>query len=272
MRFKFIPVIFIIVFCACEPSKEERLKGTWLIANAQSDLGFEREEAQALTDEFFGNSFLNLLPTGEANMLFGTNYFQGQWKLSSDRSLIMLYNVGKNKKEDLVYSLHRVGSKDLVVTLRADSLIKTHILDLTMEFARDEFVYEDSTQDVHSIQNNRWRIRPDAPETPEQIRERVKSCVHYLIIHLNNTLKRKQNIISMAGVISPVKLASNGIALKKEDELSPEWINIFYDSAQAHDAHEVLSSGFNKHFKIQRKENWVALDYDLLKQLYRNIK
>ncbi|HVU58260.1 MAG TPA: hypothetical protein VHD83_24535, partial [Puia sp.] len=59
----------------------------------------------------------------------------------------------------------------------------------------DAIVHKDMTTDPYYPANNKWRIRPTSPETHDQLRQRIKECIHwYSLFFLDNHLRQKTDI------------------------------------------------------------------------------
>jgi hypothetical protein len=191
----------------------------------------------------------------------------------NEESSIILSGYADGKDEKLIYRIDRLDDNDMTLTLQpGDTTLGLMNANIVMNYHKDDFVYANAGDDIYSVTNNHWRQKPKDPETPGQVKERLKANIHYLIIYLNNTLIRDEESISMAGVISPIEFGSNGIALKARHQLPEEWINVFYNETQAMEAFQSIEYAFHEKITFNKFDNWIALDMDLLKQVYAKIE
>lgn len=123
-------------------------------------------------------------------------------------------------------------------------------------YVAQSFSYKQNELDPFYGVNNQWRIKPDKPETPEQINKRVKDCVRFYGLFYNDNLVRDTAIISFVGLPNCFKWYSSGIGLQTADKLSDEWKDCFYDTAQALKAHALLEN------LITKKYQWTKGSFD----------
>jgi hypothetical protein len=296
MRKFILFICFTMILISC--STESDLIGVWKlsriedpsITKALNDLNNSRPNILMDFDYKMTYSYLNLCDNNEFAYLTNGFYFVGKWTYNTDLKNISLkikdskdeniitFNIKEFSKNDsLVLTLKPIKQKD---TLSSDfmkvwistELIKSFRNDSVFcVFNIDNFKYDDVNKNIYSFKNNSWRIKPLKVESKIQIKERLKSNLNFAILYLNNSLIREDASIDISPIILPIKLAGNGIALYKIDNLPLTWISLFYNESQANEAYHILADAY-KDLHTGDYEKWIELDIDLLKQIYDKIK
>jgi hypothetical protein len=295
----YLSLVFLL---SCKPGLEEKLPGVWKLTWIEDpklttlgetlDGNFSGYMGN-VTDNFFGFSYLNLLPDSEFALRMGSVYLNGKWNYDKDLNRIILTYKDKNEERQMPFLIQKFEDEEITLmidTVRKHDNIKTKdALDdvggegfseyiktatLVCSFKKDNFQYTDTTEDIYSISNNNWRVKPSAPETREQMKVRLKASINSLILYFNNIRIRDFKTINKHAydIFSPIKVAHNGIALKNENDLPSEWKDIFFNESQALEANKLLVNAFSLDIEINEYENWIDLDIDLLKQILREIK
>lgn len=291
-----ITIAITFLLFGCSTLKQESFIGVWKLTNIEdpaiSKQGQKLDSTYSdyikeITDNYVPSSFVNFYNNKEFTYRFGSLFMNGTWKYNVDSSNIML----KSAQNMLVFDIDEFDGKSklnlfiepdnkLVDKLKKDSIDKiigdgfiAYFGNATYlnEFEKDTFIYNDKSQDIYSLENNIWRIKPTQKESQKQIKERLKASIHFTIIYLNNTNLRNEETINLSGLYSPIKLGGNGISLYSDDELPQEWVDVFYDKSQAIQAYHILVMTFLQKININNQENWIDLDIDLLRQIYSKL-
>jgi len=134
----------------------------------------------------------------------------------------------------------------------------------------DRDSYTDLKDDPYSIANNKWRVKPFAPETNKQIRERVLNHLDFWQNLFTDAMDKGRPYISYEWFDSPLTVAVNGVRLEFYDEHKKEWDLNFYDSVQAHAGYEMMIKCFSKKLKFMQTDNKYKRHEDVIKQLKTN--
>lgn len=189
-------------------------------------------------------SFIRMYPDSSfvAGALRG--YVQGSWQQDTARKLILL-------TPDTVSA-----SAEKAPTLFGIAYHSTHYLHLVMVRNEDDFKTgngvilkmraADTTgkADPFAAVHQSWRQKPDAPETPAQIKARVKAYLEFLeafyaFASLNQLQKPDNgwfpNVMNME--------SSGSVRLAYNNELE-DWYACFYDEEQAIEGYKMISGAF----------------------------
>ncbi len=184
----------------------------------------------------------------------------GQWRLNKDtRELGLLFRGGGKT----TYLIRDIALKQLSLVWN-----KTNG-PATIKLSAEALVYKRPLDDPYYPANNQWRIKPAASETHEQIRQRVKGCVHfYSLFFLDNHL-RQETDISFIGLPSCFVWYNGGIGMQAKLELDKKWIDCFYNSDQAYTGYEMVSSLLGQHVLKwpEHPASWVEQTGEVLGQL-----
>jgi hypothetical protein len=93
----------------------------------------------------------------------------------------------------------------------------------------------------------------------------------YALMFLDAHLESDKKTIEYSGLSSPFVFASNGLALKRINEIN-QWENIFYDYSQAQEAYNILQTAFNSRITVPENLSYVALQKYLLEELKKQLK
>ena len=141
---------------------------------------------------------------------------------------------------------------------------KKMVIDLASEAIR----HIDQKEDPFSVSNNVWRFKPSRPESDEQIKARLKSCIHFFVLFYDQKIHAGSEAVSFVGLPSCFKWYGGGIFLQKKNELQSKWINTFYNKEQAMKAYELAEKLMNHKYSWSKKEaNWLKLNVAVLQQM-----
>ncbi|MBN8853906.1 MAG: hypothetical protein BGO55_10700 [Sphingobacteriales bacterium 50-39] len=166
------------------------------------------------------------------------------------------------------------GSADLFIVrqraLRQMELLWHRRGDIALvRLKSDAITHKDMKNDPYYPANNTWRIRPAIPETHDQLRRRVKGCIHwYSLFFLDNHLRQKTDI-SYSGLPSCFEWYNGGIGMKAKQDLDKSWKSIFYSEDQAFTAYDLIADELGKHGLKwpEHPTSWVEQEGQVLEQL-----
>jgi len=187
----------------------------------------------------------------------------GHWSYNdNDKTVVFRYSNG-HKDE---YKIAAIGPQELIV-------INSGINSVTkLTFVAAGKRYGDNTADPYYIENNRWRMKPRFSESDEQIRKRLKDCIHFYILFYRDNLAREENTISFYGFPTCIKWYAGGIYIVKQEELADNWLACFYSKAEAIKAYKMMDDVIGKKYQWSKANiSWVKKNLQVLEQMYANL-
>ena len=189
------------------------------------------------------------------------NMLAGRWSMNDKvKPIEIIFSLSNGKTETyrLAYLMPyemklagTTGDKKVIIDLSSEAIRHTNLDD-------DPF-YPD---------NNAWRFKPSKPESDEQIKQRLKSCIHFFILFYNQKIHAHSDAISFTGLPSCFKWYGGGIYLQKENELQSKWKNSFYNNDQAMKAYKLADKLLSQNYNWPKKEsNWLKMNVAVLKQM-----
>jgi hypothetical protein len=193
------------------------------------------------------------------------NMVTGTWVMNDKMKPITIDFILSNRKTEtyqLAYlmpyemKLARGTGKDkLIVDLSSDAIRHVNLSD-----------------DPFYITNNAWRFKPLKAESDDQIRQRLKSCIHFFILFYDEKIHGHADAVSFTGLPSCFKWYGGGIFLQKENELQSKWINSFYNKEEAMKAYKLADKLMSIKYEWPKKEsNWLKLNVAVLRQMEKKI-
>lgn len=189
----------------------------------------------------------------------------GKWSMNEQVKPITLKFTLSNGEIELYQLAYLVPSEMKLV--RMDDGKKV-IIDLSSEAIR----HIDMDDDPFAVSNNAWRFKPARSESDEQIKARLKSCIHFFVLFYDQKIDAGSEKLSFTGLPSCFKWYGGGIYLQKENEIQPKWINTFYNKEQAMKAYNLADKLMNHKYSWPVNEsNWLKLNVAVLKQMESRI-
>lgn len=287
---------------SCNSVDEKKLIGVWQLTKIEDpkitkigetfDANFSNY-MEGVTDCFLGFSYLNFYSNSDFTSRMGSVYLFGKWKYDEDSKTITLKFKDKNKEFQISYIVKDSNGDEINLVLNSENRFDDLKVKDTLNnvggrgfseylkmatfystFKKDTYKYVDNKEDIYSLSNNIWRVKPLKPETSKEIKERLKASLNFIILYLNNVKIRDEKTLNTNAYdsFSPIEIAGNGIVLKDEDKIPLEWIEIFYNKSQALEAYKLLVEVFNQNINVKEFDRWIDLDIDLLKQVNEKIK
>jgi hypothetical protein len=184
----------------------------------------------------------------------------GQWRLNKDTRELGLQFKGGGKT---TYIISEIALKQMsLVWNKTDG-------PASIKLSAEALVHKRPLDDPFYPANNQWRIKPAASETHEQIRQRVKGCVHFYSLFFLDNHFRQETDISFIGLPSCFVWYNGGIGMQAKLELDKKWIDCFYNSDQAYTGYEMVSSLLGQHVLKwpEHPTSWVEQTGEVLGQL-----
>jgi len=213
------------IFISCL-SKNQSLHKTWFFAyyGSSSETVPQREP---LTPE----NFIDLQKDGNyTSYVSGFDY--GTWK--NEENEIQLINQKGDKKV-----LRIISFKNGELTLDLSGILNNRTPHIFTGVSNSTTKEADNP---YSKENNKWRITPSAPETSEQIKDRLVNYFRFWEKYFEWALANELKSLGVRGKNSPLKIYGNGFALIPYNELSDEWKKNFYDEADCKKAWDKLNT------------------------------
>lgn len=192
------------------------------------------------------------------------NYMEyGKWEYNNENKKLIFKTSAGSRDE---YKIAAIGPDDMIVINSEENSITK------LTFIGSSYKYKNKNDDPYFIDNNRWRIKPNFSETDEQVRKRLKDCIHFYILFYKDNLARESKKISFYGFPTCIKWYGGGIYMVKEKELADNWFNCFYNKEQAMKAYRIMEKVIMKEYKWNKgKVSWVKKNLEVLQQMYENI-
>ena len=182
------------------------------------------------------------------------------------------WNLDKENGE--MSLLWKDGSADLFIVrqraLRQMELAWHRGGDLALvRLKSDAIVHKHAVEDPYYPSNVKWMIRPAAKETREQLRHRIKDCVHWYALFFMDNHNRQETEISFSGLPSCFEWYNGGIGMQSKSGLDKKWIACFHSEDQAYTAYDIIAGELGKH-ELKWPEHptsWVKQTGEVLHQL-----
>ena len=188
----------------------------------------------------------------------------GKWDYDDAKKLITLHYANNGGKD--TYKIAALAPDEM-------KLLNTGINTSTiLKFISSGKRLKNPDDEPFSVENNRWRISSNRPETDTDIRRRLKENLHFFILFYRSVIIRDDRTVSFWGLPSCFKWYGGGIYLKKEDELKDNWVECFYNKEQAMKAYRMAEKLLEQKYDWPKDEpNWLKLNLAVLEQMYERI-
>ncbi|MEP6677311.1 MAG: hypothetical protein ABJA78_19275 [Ferruginibacter sp.] len=185
----------------------------------------------------------------------------GKWDYDVDgKKLTLKFTDGKTN----VYHIRNIMRDQLYVYAEGD---KGEIF----KYVADGMRYENTEDDPFYTANNQWRIAPAKPESDEAIRNRLKACIHFLILFHQDMIVKDAGLISFYGFPSCLKFYGPGIFMKKRKDIDGEWTGCFYNEEQAMKAYDMIDAVIAMKYDWTKPGSWLKKNESVLEQIYKKL-
>jgi hypothetical protein len=184
----------------------------------------------------------------------------GEWQLNKDRRQLEL-QFSDGSREN--YFIRQLSLKTI------DAILENGKDATQVSFRSDGLIQKRDREDPFYPANNGWRFKPPAPETNDQIRLRVKACVHFYALFFKDNAERHKGDISFIGLPDCFIWYNGGISLVPLIELDSQWKNCFYSEDQALKGYGILNDLFQRHNLKwpAHADSWVKETASVLEQM-----
>jgi hypothetical protein len=207
---------------------------------------------------------LSLFPDGVFTFNPRADLKTGTWKVDKEKSLLTL----KYAEGDLE---HWTVTK---ITMSKFHIIADDVVPpLEFKYTSQSIIHNQPEEDPFYPVNNLWRIKPAKPESPGEIKKRVKNFVHFWMLFFKDNHLRHETDISYIGLPSCLVWYNGGIGLQQEFDIDKKWIDCFYSEKQAREAYALLGQVISsKTLKWpEHPTSWVKQLYEVLEQMENKI-
>jgi hypothetical protein len=215
-------------------------------------------EASALAIVYRGFAFFNdgtMLQNPREQMVVG------RWSYEdATKTITITPQQGAGEK----YKINAIGAEELVLTKLEGGATR-------QKYTAQAFAHQRNTDDPFYPANNLWRIKPSKPESDVQIKQRVKDCTRFFQLFHADNMVRDSSQISFVNFPSCFKWYSGGIGIKQAKELRADWMDCFYDRAQALKGHAIMEDIIAKKYQWPYSHHWVAMNVSVLGQMYEKL-
>ncbi len=266
----FIVMLASSVFHGCAPRQSDNIYGLWNIDNQGGDEG-------ALAN----NGFLNL--RADKTFTFYQPYYfdYGHW--SFDGKQIKLISERKRILYKQIWTLDVVDKdKDVLKVSYPFANEKPNMPEPYKDDARERIVYKvhkniflrrhelqfPASRDPFSIENSRWRMRPDHAEDCKELQARIIGNLNHLRLLFARYNDTAMETFSWQFSPHPFILGSNGVALQSRGNVSPTWTNIFYNAADEAQAHAMIATLFKEDIDVPlHYSKYTDMWYPIIRQM-----
>ena len=274
-------MIFLFLGCGEKSQVDIKNLGDFNIVNVMSEDKYAELQSNykdlnltdaVSEDDYSFYSYISLRPNRTYTFLLGNQYMFGTYEFKNDE-LILSPNEGENihlKIKDVTeqsIQLHgdfKDFKSDFLVIVDGKS---TFYLNLRSEISVDNVAY-----DYRSTELNKWRIKPTAPESVYEIKERLLNNLNYIASYMYANQMAQKEVINVKGIRSPFLHAANGVFLYEWKEVDNYWKLIFYDEKDAKQAYKMLKLNFDRHYDVPQTNDWLYLNEYLIRELLKNVE
>ena len=217
-----------------------------------------------------GHPELGLFPDHSTAINTPCGFRIGKWQLNKDTRELLLHwdlpGTGSQKDDRLretKYIIRQIAMKQLELEWNGEHG------PVNVRLSAEALVHKRPAEDPFYPANNQWRVRSPGPETHEQIRMRIKNCVHFYALFFQDNHQRQEEEISFTRLPSCFIWYNGGIGMQPRATLDKSWIDCFYSPDQAMTGYELIETELGKH-QLKWPEHptsWVKQTGEVLEQL-----
>lgn len=212
-------------------------------------------------DANYVDCFINLRADGKYTIYIPDYFDYGTFK--QDKSDKNIYRFTSYRKQNYYGNtfwmrINEDGDEAKKVTLSlaeqarqypvTDTAIYDYMIGNVTEFTTlKKAVVQFPEEDPYSYNLNRWRIRPQHPESCRELSFRLINYLRHMDALFDGLQKAGSEKTGYPYSPSPILYGANGIANKNIREVPPYWIHTFYSPEQALEASHMISAIFNEH-------------------------
>ncbi|HEV8513632.1 MAG TPA: hypothetical protein VGQ59_10155 [Cyclobacteriaceae bacterium] len=257
-------ILFSITLNSCHTKS---INDTWHVTKLK--LGSNDHESEAIYSDaflsFYENEFASFFNKNEHNKGMSPLYRTGQWKKTGETLSLTLHGT----MIDVKFLIVELTEKWLVLEIKEGP---KGTIGTQLKCQRSE-LYRNSTFDLLSQENNRWRIKPAHKENASEIQHRVAGHVRFLVNYFDMVDKKTQTYFEPAALQTPFRFFSNGIGLATDFEIDNAWVSNFYDEEDASAGAKILAQGLKSMDEYPGDgKNYVKGYYNALQMILEHIE
>lgn len=293
----FILIAFFAIMVVGCRSNQDKISQRWVFTSLQTPSSkalakaFDESvlnEVHMMLDKKVQGNRLVLEKDGKCFGVLMNCYVTGRWTWSNVGPMV-LTQIDFPKKINLKWQVHKQANKQVEFMVRADKLMELYQLDaskedsiktadwvvqengewtITAESEKTDFDSENA--DPWSPEMNRWRLKPQSAESKQQLQDRVRNHLQFLISFFKFISQEKERFwVSQDWFSSIVVTGNSGTALRAEGRIPKEWYQCFYDSTQALRGYYMLRTAFHGGIKIPTETNSIIFNKEMLEEILR---
>jgi hypothetical protein len=202
----------------------------------------------------------NFFEDGVYTEVFGKEYRQGSWKLSRDKQNIVL--TAEDARTPDTFFVKDFGDQMCVMHW----LRKGVLLECTLQ--KTALKLKDPEKDPFHPKNNLWRKTPDAPESEEALRARLRNHVQHNLAIFTAAKERESVRLSWQYTPTCIQVLNGGIAVKKTERIPPEFFRCFHSDTDAARAVNILTPVVKRFSRPDKRSgSWTTDDALLLEKV-----
>ena len=286
-------LLFACVLFSCKKDPAEFLVGRWDFSRLEMPQMYDLignikdardNDAIALKRFLLGNKLI-LRSDSTFDMVILKQYMHGNWRYNKSNQHLELDDASGNELDLVVridsitpnrlifdidqFSLNKIVNKHSSANNYYDLLLNKAYCQFYLDLDKDK--YSNLEDDPYSIYNNRWRVKPVTAETDQQIKERVLNHLGFWKLLFKDGQEFDRPYISYNWFDSPLVVAGNGVQLDYLYKHDKEWMQNFYDSAQAQKGYALMDKSFEQKIKFKKTDNKYEKQEDMVRQLMENL-
>lgn len=249
--------------------RPDHLLGTWRIMGIKvTDSGIVQPDGSPLDQnvkENKDNTLISFFPDSSFTRVNKEGgYSAGRWAFDTASQTVFLTANRNTDEIGVFFSFAGNGLKLINLEFSPQESVSL------VEYGRKLSRFQD---DPYFDGNNWWRIKPEKPETDEQIRARLVNYLAHTALILKSAQIREQDYISMEFSQGIVKLYNVGIGIVKKDQIPATWAQGFYSMEDARKAYDMFEDYlFTAKHKKYESGNWVRDDHNILVDIRNGIQ
>jgi len=194
------------------------------------------------------------------------NYVTGKWNVEKGENYLSLIAPG-GSKEKLEFSVSSKPGQPVELVL------KNGETGTQQKYTRDAEPVGQAFDDPYYPSNNTWRLKPAAPESKEQIKERLANYFKHFALILKAAKERKQDVVYFGLSKGPIHVYNGAIGILQLGEVPETWKKTYYNEADAETAYHLFEKALQQSsYQGGSVGDWVEDDYKILQTLYHGIK
>ncbi|MCF2488898.1 hypothetical protein [Dyadobacter sp. CY347] len=235
-----------------------RLAGSWRFINFERG-GDARKQYRELAKVAgsSGQVLMSFFPDSTFTRVHNSGAYEfGRYSYDEQEQSLLLTANRKTEELKVVTQTLPSGKQQLMVEF---------LPGVTLSLAQYGEPLDKFMEDPFSVQNNAWRVRPSAPETKDQIFDRLINYIGHNASILRAAYTREQDFISWEFSKGIIRVYNVGIGIVPKNEVPQVWIDSFHSREDAMECYALFENYLRKGKHVKHNSgNWVKDDYQIL--------